>query len=316
MRYLTGLMLCVLANIASAADAECQVNGSGWVDAEVSAFNVYVDVRASTSLKKVLLNYFSMNCRHRLSAGFSPSLQVTTQSDAVRFSPQYRHLNGGLVRLADIYNAVPVQAGLVLGTHTTGPYVSVSGGPYLDITTTPGKYIDIKSGALIASVHLTMRLSSPVTGTRYFNTTVFVYARNSLNLNPSTCTINDNKPIEVDFGSVDPVAIPESQYDSTTSRAVALNYSCPDLGITTPILIILQGSGALFNLGGLATSNTDLAIRMVRNNGGVPVGLPFGTNITNSSGGDTVVFSLYRKPGSVPAAGPFTASGTLVMSVP
>ena len=317
MKYLTGLMLCVLANIASAADAECQVNGSDWADAEVFAFNVYVDVRASTSLKKVLLNYFSMNCRHRLPAVFGPSLQVTTQPDAVRFSPQYRHLNGGLVRLTDIYNAVPVQAGLVLGAHTTGPYVSVPGGPYLDITTTPGKYIDIKSGALIASVHLTMRLSNSLTGTRYFNTTVFVYARNSLNLSPSTCTINDNKPINVDFSSVEPLVIGGDIPAGTPYRqSVALNYSCPDAGISSPIDIKLVGTASSFNASALATTNPNLAAGLTRLSLLVAPGSSFRTSISNSSGSDTVLFTLFRKAGSLPAAGPFTASATLVMSVP
>ena len=314
MRYLTGLMLFMLAHIASAV--ECRVNGSAWADAEKLSFNVYVDVKASTSLTdKILLDY-AMDCRHNSATSSNPVLRIAPLTTrGVVLAWPYVHLTGGL-RFNDTNYPIPVASNIILATHRNEPYVSVGGRPYLNITRTPGNYMNIQSSAgEIARVNLFMHFTNNF-GSKSFDTTIFIYPRNSLNLNPSTCTINDDKPIEVDFGSVDPVAIPESQYDSTTSRAVALNYSCPDLGITTPILIILQGSGALFNLGGLATSNTDLAIRMVRNNGGVPVGLPFGTNITNSSGGDTVVFSLYRKPGSVPAAGPFTASGTLVMSVP
>ena len=316
MKYLAGLMLLMLAHVACAAQVECQLNGSVWYDVQTHGFTAYVEVAANKSINKVLLNQYVLNCRQTWPDTISPVLTVTTASDAVRFHPQYSHLRGGLVTSTNSYYPTPVQSGVLLGKHVAGPYVRVISGVYLDIVTTPGKYIEIKDKSLIATVNLEMRLSSVIFPAQLFTTFINIHADNKLNLSPSTCTINDDKPIEVDFGSVDPVAIPESPYDSTNSRAVALNYSCPDLGITTPIHIILQGSGALFNLGGLATSNTDLAVRMVRNNGGVPVGLPFATSITNSSGGDTVVFSLFRKPGSVPAAGPFTASGTLVMSVP
>ena len=317
MKYLAGLMLLMLVHVASAAPVECQLNGSSWFDVQTHGFNAYVDVAASTSLQKVLLNYYVMNCRQTLPAAFGPSLQVTTQADAVRFHPQYSHLQGGLVMGTNSYYPTPVRAGLLLGTHTTGPYTSVVGGPYLNITTTPGKYIEIKSGSLIATINLAMRLSNPVTGTQNFTTFVNVYAKNSLNLSPSTCTINNNDPIDVDFGSVDPVAIGGEIPAGTPYRqSVALNYSCPDAGIFTPIDIKLVGTASSFNSSALATSNPNLATAMIRLSSLVPPGGSFRTSINNSSGGDTVLFSLFRKTGSLPGAGPFTGSATLVMSVP
>ena len=316
MKYLIGLMLFMLSHIASAALAECQVDGGDWADAETTGFYVYVDVKASTSLKKVLLNYFSMNCRHKLSVDLLSSLKISTQPDAVKFSSDYSHLKGGLVSLGEYY-PVPVQAGLSMGTHTTGPYISVQGGPYLDITTTPDKYINIKSGSHIASVYFKMRLSNLVLGVKNFETPVFVYARNALNLSPSTCTINDNDPINIDFGSVDPLAIGGDTSPGTPYRkSFVLNYSCPDAGISSPLDIKLVGTASSFNSKALTTTNPNLAAGLTRLSELVAPGSSFRTSITNSSGSDTVLFTLFRKAGSLPAAGPFTASGTLVMSVP
>lgn len=42
----------------------------------------------------------------------------------------------------------------------------------------------------------------------------------------------------------------------------------------------------------------------------------FLTRITNSSGSDDVTFALVSRPGSLPAAGPVSGSGVLVMGVP
>ena len=317
MKYLAGLMLLMLVHVASAAPVECQLNGSSWFDVQTHGFNAYVDVAASTSLQKVLLNYYVMNCRQTLPAAFGPSLQVTTQADAVRFHPQYSHLQGGLVMGTNSYYPTPVRAGLLLGTHTTGPYTSVVGGPYLNITTTPGKYIEIKSGSLIATINLAMRLSNPVTGTQNFTTFVNVYAKNSLNLSPSTCTINNNNPINIDFGSIDPLAISGDIPEGTPyRRTVVLDYSCPDAGINSPIDIKFLGSPSTFNPRALATSNPDLATAMIHFSSLVPPGGSFSTNITNSSGRNTMLFTLFRRTGSLPKAGPFDASATLVLSPP
>ena len=314
MKYLTGLILFMLAHIASAA--ECQVNGSRWTDPLTHGYNAYVDVRASTSIQKILLNYYVMNCRHGQPLQINPYLEVVTDPDAVQFSPQYSHLQGGLVTAADTYYPTPVRAGYILGMQRAEPYTSVVGGPYLNITTTPGNYINIQAGSLIAVVKVRIRLSD-ITGSGDFPTFVNVYARNSLNLSPSTCTINNNDPIDVDFGSVDPVAIGGEIPAGTPYRqSVALNYSCPDAGIFTPIDIKLVGTASSFNSSALATSNPNLATAMIRLSSLVPPGGSFRTSINNSSGGDTVLFSLFRKTGSLPGAGPFTGSATLVMSVP
>lgn len=314
MKYLTGLMLLMLAHIASAI--ECRVNGGSWVNAQTRAFNVYVDVKPNTALNKILLDGYALDCKHGMMAAFNPYLTISpTANIGVELVPPFGHLQGGL-RVGSTFYPIPVWAGTYLAVQRNESFVSVSGRPYLDITRASGSYIEIKSGVHIATVNMAVRYSD-IFGARDFILTVFVYARNSLNLNPSTCTINNNNPITVDFGSVDPAAIGGDIPAGTPYReVVGLGYSCPDPGIDTPMDIKLVGTASSFNSSALATSNPDLATAMIRVSSLVAPGGSFRTSITNSSGGDTVLFTLFRKTGSFPDAGPFTGSATLVMSVP
>lgn len=316
MKYLAGLMLLVLVQCVSAT--ECRVNGGAWVDPNVKGFNVYVPVRANIADGKVLLDGYTMECRHGqpISFPFDPSEEVLTSPDAVRLTPEYKHLEGGF-RLSVDY-PLPVRAGILLSIQRREPMVSVQGRPYINITRAPGQYIEIKSGSKIATVYLTIRTyafgSLVWTGSTFVN----IFANNALNLNPSTCTINNNAPINIDFQSVDPIAVGENPFSSPNKELFVLRYSCPDTGITSPLDITLRGTKSAFNSTGLATSNPDLATVMYRISGSAIIapGTSFRTSLTNSAGADIVAFSLIRKPGSFPAAGPFTGSATLVMSVP
>lgn len=317
MKYLAGLMLLMLAHVACAAQVECQLNGSVWYDVQTHGFTAYVEVAANKSINKVLLNQYVLNCRQTWPDTISPVLTVTTASDAVRFHPQYSHLRGGLVTSTNSYYPTPVQSGVLLGKHVAGPYVRVISGVYLDIVTTPGKYIEIKDKSLIATVNLEMRLSSVIFPAQLFTTFINIHADNKLNLSPSTCTINNNNPINIDFGSIDPLAISGDIPEGTPyRRTVVLDYSCPDAGINSPIDIKFLGTPSTFNPRALATSNPDLATAMIHFSSLVPPGGSFRTNITNSSGRNTMLFTLFRRTGSVPKAGPFDASATLVLSAP
>ena len=314
MKHLIGLMILMLAHVASAA--ECRVNGGAWLNADTYGFNVYVDVTANTSLGKIVLDGYTMDCRHGMPSSLSPYQHVVTYPGAVRLSPSYSSLEGGLSVSGSAYYPIPVRGGILLSVQRNESYVSVPGRPYLNITTTPGSYINIRSGTLIATITLTIRPFTFWGAEREFSTFVNVYARNSLNLSPSTCTINNNNPLDVDFGSVDPVAVGETPHSSPNLKIVTLNYTCPDPGIYSPINVTFRGTASSFNSSALATSNANLATALLRSNVVVPTGGSFRGTISNSSGRDTVVFSLIRKPDSFPAAGPFTGSATLVMSVP
>ena len=314
MKYLIALMIFMLAQIASAA--ECRVNGGSWVNADTHGFNVYVEVAANTSLGKILLDGYTMDCRHGMPSSSSPYQHVVTYPEAVRLSPNYSSLEGGLSVNGSAYYPIPVRGGILLSVQRNEPYMSVPGRPYLNIATTPGSYIKIDSGTLIATITLGIRPFTFWGAEREISTIVNVFARNSLNLSPSTCTINNNNPLDVDFGPVDPVAVGETPHSSPNLKIVTLNYTCPSPGIFSGIEVSWRGAASSFNSSALATSNANLATTMSRGTSVVPVGGSFRTTISNSSGRDSVAFSLIRKPGSFPAAGPFTGSATLVLSAP
>ena len=315
MRYLTGLIFLLLMQTVSAT--ECRLNGGTWVDPQVKGFNAYVDIVPSLAAGKVFLDGYTFECRHGLPSPFNPSEQILTDPNAVVLYSQPGYFPEGGLNVTGTYYPIPVRAGIVLSVQRNEPLVSVLGRPYLNIVRAPGQYIKIPSGALIATVNLRVRTYVGSSLAKHFPTFLNVYARNSLNLNPSTCTMNNNRPVDVDFGSVDPLAVGGDIPAGTPyRRSVALNYSCPDLGINSPIDIKLVGTASSFNSSALATTNPDLAAGMHRLSALVAPGGSFRTSISNSSGSDTVLFTLFRKPGSFPAAGPFTGSATLVMSVP
>ena len=318
MKYLMGLLFLLLMQAVSAT--ECRLNGGNWVNPERHGFNAYVNLVPNLAAAKVFLDGYTFECRHGLQTTFpfDPYEQVLTDPDTMMLYPQPGYFAEGGLNVTGTYYPTPVRAGIVLSVQRNEPLVSVLGRPYLNIVRAPGRYVRISSGALVATVRLRVRTYLNGSTLRNFVTFVNVYARHSLNLNPSTCTINNNAPINVDFGSVDSLAVGESPTSAPNSKTFVLRYSCPDAGISSPIDITLKGATSSFNSSGLAMSNPDLTTVVYRTSTFVvvPPGGSFRGAITNSSGRDGVTFALIRKPGSLPAAGPFTGSATLIMGLP
>ena len=318
MKYLMGLLFLLLMQAVSAT--ECRLNGGNWVNPERHGFNAYVNLVPNLAAAKVFLDGYTFECRHGLQTTFpfDPYEQVLTDPDTMMLYPQPGYFAEGGLNVTGTYYPTPVRAGIVLSVQRNEPLVSVLGRPYLNIVRAPGRYVRISSGALVATVRLRVRTYLNGSTLRNFVTFVNVYARHSLNLNPSTCAINNNAPINVDFGSVDPLAVGTNPLATPNNKNFVLIYSCPDAGISSPIKITLMGSASSFFSGGLVMSNPDLATVMYRTSTRalVPPGGSFAGTITNSSGRDGVTFALIRKPGSLPAAGPFTGSATLIMGLP
>lgn len=141
-------------------------------------------------------------------------------------------------------------------------------------------------------------------------------AANNFSISPSTCTINNNNPIDINFGNVHQRAIGTDPLTTSIRSDRRLTYSCPDGGISTPITISYKGTPSSFNTHLLTMTNPDIGTALVRAGSAVQVNGSFLTRITNSVGGDDVTFTLVRRAGSLPAAGPISGSGVLVMGVP
>ena len=121
----------------------------------------------------------------------------------------------------------------------------------------------------------------------------------------------------IDFGNVHQRAIGTDPLTTTIRANRRLTYSCPGPGnVTTPLTITYQGTRSSFSANLLTMSNPDVGTALVRGGVAVPVNGSFRSQITNNVGGDDVTFVLVSRTGSLPAAGPISGSGVLVMGVP
>lgn len=221
------------------------------------------------------------------------------------------------LRIKGIYYPVEVGPRIHLATIKSNNRqgVDMNSYMYIVIQGSPGNPIDIRQGDHLGTMVLKQTNNNPNNPVEPV-VRVELYADNSFVVEPSTCTINNNQPIDVNFNQVDRTQIGES-VNSTPIRAnIRLNYSCPDPGITMPITITLKGPPAGFDPGVLNMSNPDLGTGLLRAGVQVRPEGAFQTNIYNSSGGDDVTFALTRRAGSTPVTGGFSGSATLVMGVP
>ena len=185
--------------------------------------------------------------------------------------------------------------------------------PYILMRNSPGNPIDIRVGDNLGLLRMT-QTNNGNTGSSQLIVTYL--AANNFTVSPSTCTINNNNPIEINFGEVHQRAIGTDPLTTTIRSDRRLTYTCPDPGITTPITITYKGSPSSFNTRLLMMTNPDLGTALVHGGAAVQVGSSFLTRITNSVGGDDVTFSLVRRAGSLPITGATSGSGVLVMGVP
>ena len=185
--------------------------------------------------------------------------------------------------------------------------------PYILLRNDPSNAIDVRIGDVLGRLNLE-QTNNYSSGS---STLALTYtAANNFSISPSTCTINNNNPINIDFGTVNQRAIGTDPLTTSIVSNRRLTYSCPDGGINTPITITYKGTRSAFDSRLLMMTNADVGTALVRAGSAVPVNGSFLTRITNSSGADDVTFSLVRRAGSLPSAGAISGSGVLVMGVP
>jgi len=177
----------------------------------------------------------------------------------------------------------------------------------------PSNPIDVRIGDTLGVLRLTA--TNNYNSERAYLTLSYT-AANNFTVSPSACTINNNNPIEINFGNVHQRGIGTDPLTTTIRKDQRLTYTCPDPGIISPITITYQGSRSSFDTRLLMMTNPDVGTAMLRAGSAVQVGGSFLTRIDNSVGGDDVTFTLVRRAGSLPTAGPISGSGVLVMGVP
>lgn len=315
MKYLTGIVLLLLMHAASAS--QCNINGGPWQEVTYDSISVNVPVQAHSGSGRIDLDGYIMKCR------FTPNGFPIVYSDfwhtwnnALIPGPKFKNYKMGL-RIKGVYYPVEVGPRIHLATIKSNNRQGVDMNTYMYIVIqgSPGNPIDIRQGDHLGTMVLKQTNNNPNNPVEPI-VRAELYADNNFVVEPSTCTINNNQPIDVNFNQVDRTKIGESVNSTTVRKNIRLNYSCPDPGITMPITITFKGMPASFDSGVLNMSNSNLGTGLMRSGAQVRLESSFRTNIYNSSGGDDVIFALTRRPGSVPATGPFTGSATLVMGVP
>lgn len=315
------IVLLVLMGVTTAVRAaDCRVNNGTWQyvgDGGILNLQVPVTVSVGSDNTRLILEGARLECR------FTPSPAHPTRIDYWGTSaqagppwvpgPKFSSQGTGLRINGAFYNT-PVPFNIRIATMPNNFLAyPINVTPYILLRNDPSNPIDVRIGDTLGALNLHQTNNYSPGSTKL----VLTYtAANNFGISPSTCTINNNNPIEVNFGTVNQRAIGTDPLTTSIVSHRRLNYSCPAGGITTPITITYKGSPSSFDSRLLLMNNPDVGTGLVRAGSAVPVNGSFLTHITNSTGGDDVTFALVRRNGALPSAGAVSGSGVLVMGVP
>lgn len=316
------VLLSLMSVTTTAAAVSCRVNGGGWVtvgNGGVINLQVPVTVVLQTGPDRISLEGARLECRYTIGPQ-TPSRgeDYWTTGNGAPWTPGPKFAREGTgLRINGVFRNTPVPIGIRTNTMPDNAVTyPIDITPYILTRNSPVTPIDIRIGDNLGTlrIHQTnnsipIEVGSPLTLT--------YTAANNFTVSPSTCTINNNNPIVIDFNDVHQRAIGTDPLTSTVRTNRRLNYSCPGPGsITSPITITYQGTPSSFNTNLLTMSNPDVGTALVRGGSAVRVNGSFLSQITNNAGGDDVTFALVKRAGTLPAAGPINGSGVLVMGVP
>lgn len=316
MRYVTGVFVFTLL-AQSAIASECRVDGGNWQWMPKNhVLHIKVNIKATPGTQRILLDGYRLECKFSPDEGLPGSARDYwhTAGNAITPGPKLGGYKIGL-NINGIDRDAPVGAGYHIATmYNTNTPVDLRTYMYVVNQGWPGNPINIRYGDNLGVLHLSQTNNTgkpPVP-----NVYIYLNANNDFSVEPSTCTINNNQPIEINFNQVNQALIGDNPVSTPVQVLKRLNYKCPTPGISMNIKITLKGQASTFNANVLRLSNVNLGAGLLRN--GVLIGpeKSFGTSIYNSVGGDDVVLALVRKPGTLPATGAFSGSATLVMGVP
>lgn len=319
MKRLYGaFVLLVLTAVTTTAQAvDCRVNGGAWQTGNPN-LQVPVTVLLASDRTRILLEGARLECR------FSPGRQSpswwvdfwatgNTGGSAWTPGPKFNGERTGL-RINEAFQNTPVPNGIRAATMPDDlRSYPINITPYILMRSDPSNPISVRAGDNLGLLRLTSSNNYDATRPQL---TVTYTAANNFEVSPSTCTINNNNPINIDFGNVHQRAMGSDPLTTTIRTDRRLTYTCPDPGITTPITITYRGTSTAFDSRLLMMTNPDVGTALVRAGSAVQVNASFLTRITNSVGGDDVTFSLVRRAGSLPTPGAISGSGVLVMGVP
>jgi len=310
------VLLALVGFTTTARAVDCRVNGGGWVNGNPNLV-VPVTVTLNPSSPRIMLEGARLECRFTPDGGPAAREDYWTTGSAAGTAwtpgPRFSGERTGLRINGSFYNT-PVPSGIrVVTIPNTDTAYPIDVTPFILMRDDPSNPINIRVGDNLGLLRLTS--SNNYDGTRA-ELTVTYTAANEFVVSPSTCTINNNNPIVIDFGNVHQRAIGTDPLTSTVRVDRRLTYNCPGPGMSLPITITYQGTASSFNTNLLRMTNANVGAALVRGGAAVRVNGAFQTRITNGVGQDDVTFSLVKRAGTLPDAGPISGSGVLVMGVP
>lgn len=309
MKYIMGALLMSLTQISFAA--ECRANGGNWFEFQTwwNRMQVFVTLKRTPGSNRLLLNGFTLECRYSPGAGGGANAkdEWNTYGGTISLGPKLKGKAAGLnIKGIDYLYTVPSWIHVATTYKSGGAAVPMPVYMFVDHV----RSVKLNAGDPLGTITLnqTSNANSGIPDPSFD-----LYAANDLAPDLSTCTINGNTPIVVDFNQVDLNKVGETANSTQIKSNVRLNYSCTESGFTLPVKITLSGTAAGFNSAVLLMSNVNLGTALLRGTTQISPGSSFNSTITNSSGGDNLTFALIRKPQTTPASGAFSGSATLVM---
>ncbi|KFF42378.1 fimbrial protein [Pseudomonas sp. P867] len=323
MKQLYGaiVLLVLLSSVTTTVRAaDCRVNGGPWQyvgDGGILNLQVPVNVSLGSDSTRIILEGAWLDCRFTFWAAHPTRIDFwgTAAPAGPPWVPGPKFSNQGTgLRINGAFYNTPVPFNIRIATMpNNGAAYPISVAPYILLRNDPSNPIEVQRGDVLGMLNL-YQTNNYSSGTTRL---VLTYtAANNFGVSPSTCTINNNNPIEINFGDVNQRAIGSDPLTTPIRTNRRLSYSCPNSGITTPITITYKGIPSSFDNRLLTMTNPNVGTALVRAGSAVRVNGSFLTQITNSVGGDDVTFSLVGQAGSLPAAGAISGSGVLVMGVP
>ncbi|HCR1107297.1 TPA: fimbrial protein [Klebsiella aerogenes] len=141
------------------------------------------------------------------------------------------------------------------------------------------------------------------------------------NINTGICHINNDNPLNVDFGNIGISKLGEniSDENNSNSKLVTLLYNCDRSDVTQKIILHLVAVRANYSLpeGGLiGTSLNDVGVALLHNGKNIQPGDHFESQINNGQGSDSIKILLIKNPNvnaNSISTGAFSASAVLIM---
>lgn len=188
---------------------------------------------------------------------------------------------------------------------------------FFDTTQAVGPLVIISAGQPI----LTLKMHFHSTNDDHEEWFTWVFrASNDMFLASGNCMINDNEPIEIDFGEVSKNKISTVGHQTFYQIDEELNYDCENNSVNENIKVSLFADIAPFSSTAFPTKEiSGLGVEMYHDGKVIAPREGFNSNIYNGRGRDTVTFTLVKTPNPGPSdlqEGDFSASASLVMSTP